>query len=107
MPERRVPIPEYWQPEDFRIPGMMISDFPDRRFPEVGILKKIRRHKKHILNAISYGMNNARVEATNNKIKLIVCKVYGSRNLGNMLDMVYLVCSNLRVPLPNRKPKLA
>lgn len=66
---------------------------------------KIKRHKEHILNTIRYGMSNARIEATNNKIKLIVRKAYGFRNIQNMLDMVYLVCSDLKVPLPNRKPK--
>lgn len=50
------------------------------------------------------GMSNARIEVTNNKIKLIIRKAYGFRNI---LDMVYLVCSDLRVPLPNRKPKAA
>ncbi len=64
---------------------------------------KVKRHREHILNAIRFGMSNARIEATNNKIKLIVRKAYGFRNIQNMLDMVYLVCSKLRVPLPNRK----
>lgn len=50
-----------------------------------------------------YGMSNARIEATNNKIKLIIRKAYGFRNIQNMLDMVYLVCSDIRIPLPNRK----
>lgn len=68
---------------------------------------KIKRHRDHILNTIRLGMSNARVEATNNKIKLIVRKAYGFRNIQNMLDMVYLVCSDLSVPLPNRKPKSA
>lgn len=68
---------------------------------------KIKRHRDHILNTIRLGMSNARIEATNNKIKLIVRKAYGFRNIQNMLDMVYLVCSDLRVPLPNRKPKTA
>jgi transposase len=68
---------------------------------------KIKRHKEHILNTIRLGMSNARIEATNNKIKLIVRKAYGFRNIQNMLDMVYLVCSDLRIPLPNRKPKHA
>ena len=54
---------------------------------------KIKRHKDHILNAIRLGMSNARIEATNNKIKLIIRKAYGFRNIQNMLDMVYLVCS--------------
>lgn len=57
---------------------------------------------EHILNIIRLGVSNARVEATNNKIKLIVRKAYGFRNIENMLDMVYLVCSDLRIPLPNR-----
>lgn len=64
--------------------------------------RKIRRHKDHILNTIRLGLSNARIEAINNKIKLVVRKAYGFRNIGNMLDMVYLVCSNLKVPLPNR-----
>lgn len=66
------------------------------------LYKKVKRHKKHILNAIKLGISNARIEATNNKIKLIIRKAYGFRNIQNMLDMVYLVCSNLKVPLPNR-----
>ena len=65
--------------------------------------KKIRRHKEHILNTIRLGLSNARVEATNNKIKLIVRKAYGFRNMNNMMDMIYLVCSDLVIPLPNRK----
>ena len=71
------------------------------------LYKKIKRHEKHILNTIRLGMSNARVEAINNKIKLIVRKAYGFRNIGNLLDMVYLVCSDLRIPLPNRKLKAA
>lgn len=69
--------------------------------------KKIRRHKEHILNTIRLGMSNARIEAINNKIKLIVRKAYGFRNIQNMLDMFYLVCSDLVIPLSNRKSKSA
>ena len=68
--------------------------------------KKIRRHKEHILNTIRLGLSNARIEATNNKIKLIVRKAYGFRNMQNMMDMIYLVCSDLVIPLPNRKAKV-
>ena len=76
------------------------------RMPAFKVLyEKIKRHKEHILNTIRLGMSNARIEATNNKIKLIIRKAYGFRNIQNMLDMVYLVCSDLRVPLPNRKHK--
>ena len=71
------------------------------------LYQKIKRHKEHILNAIRFGLSNARIEAINNKIKLIIRKAYGFRNIQNMLDMVYLVCSDLRIQLPNRKPKPA
>ena len=67
------------------------------------LYKKIKRHKKHILNTICLGLSNARIEATNNKIKLIIRKAYSFRNIQNMMDMVYLVCSDIRIPLPNRK----
>ena len=69
------------------------------------LYQKVKRHKEHILNAIKLGMSNARIEAINNKIKLIIRKAYGFRNIQNMLDMVYLVCSDLRLTLPNRKSK--
>ena len=71
------------------------------------LCRKIRRHKEHIMNTIRLSMSNARIEAINNKIKLIIRKAYGFRNITNMLDMVYLVCSNLRIPLPNRKATVA
>lgn len=64
------------------------------------LYQKIKRHKTHILNTIRYGMSNARIEATNNKIKLIIRKAYGFRNIQNMLDMVYLVCSDIRISFP-------
>ena len=42
------------------------------------------------------------IEATNNKIKVVIRRSYGFRNLENMFDLVFLCCSNLRIPLPNR-----
>ena len=68
------------------------------------LYEKVKRHREHILNTIRLGLSNARIEATNNKIKLIIRKAYGFRNIRNMMDMVYLVCSNITIPLPNRKP---
>ena len=41
------------------------------------LYQKIKRHREHILNTIRLGVSNARIEATNNKIKLIVRKAYG------------------------------
>lgn len=63
---------------------------------------KIKRHKEYILNFISTGISNARVEANNNKISLLVHRSFGFKNFKNMVDLIMLVCSNLKVPLPNR-----
>ncbi|WP_130838478.1 transposase [Lachnoclostridium sp. Marseille-P6806] len=60
-------------------------------------------------HVVEWAMNALRAmpgsKATNNKIKLIIRKAYGFRNMQNMMDMVYLVCSNIAIPLPNRKPR--
>ena len=66
------------------------------------LAKKIRRNREFILNTISYGLSNARIEATNNKIKLLIRRSYGFRNIDSMLSMIYLTCSDLKIPLLNR-----
>ncbi len=76
------------------------------RIPAIcDLARKIRRHREHILNTIRLRISNARIEATNNKIKLIIRRAFGFRNIDNLIDLIYLVCSDLEVPLPNRKCK--
>ena len=70
-------------------------------FVELG--RKIRRHREYIMNFIRTGISNARVEANNNKISLLIHRSFGFRNLANMVDLIMLVCSNLVIPLPNRQ----
>lgn len=60
------------------------------------LLRNIRRHKEHIINTIRYGLSNVRIEVMNNKIKLIIRKSYGFRNIENMKAIVYPTCSNIR-----------
>ena len=69
-------------------------------FVELG--RKIKRHKEYIMNFIYTGISNARIEANNNKISLLIHRSFGFRNFTNMVDMIMLICSNLSVPLPNR-----
>lgn len=64
------------------------------------LAKKIKRHKDYILNFIKTGISNARAEANNNKISLLVHRSYGFRNFSNMVDLIMLVCSDLDIPLP-------
>lgn len=63
---------------------------------------KIKRHFSAIIAAAKYGLSNARIEATNNKIKLIIRRAYGFRNVDNMIAMVMLSCSAVQPRLPGR-----
>ena len=55
--------------------------------------KKLDRHKENFINSISYKLSNARVEANNNKIKLLIRRAYGYRNLKNLINEVLFACS--------------
>ena len=75
------------------------------RIPQfVELQRKIKRHKIAILATIRYGISNARMEATNNKVKLAVRMAYGFRNLDNLISTVFLRCGNLPVALPGHHP---
>ena len=66
------------------------------RIPSIYELqKKIRRHKEAILNTAKYHLSNARIEATNNKIKLTIRMAYGFRSINNLIDMIFLRCSDI------------
>ena len=69
----------------------------------VELQRKIARHKEHILNAIRFKASNARIEATNNKIKLLIRVAYGFRNIDSMISLIMLCCSSIRIPLPGRE----
>jgi len=66
----------------------------------VELQRKIRRHMTSILNTIEYRLTNARIEAINNKIKLSIRMAYGFRNIDNMIAMIMLRCSDIKVQLP-------
>ena len=64
--------------------------------------KKIKRHFLAIVAAAKFSLSNARSEATNNKIKLIIRTAFGFRNMDNMVAMVMLSCSDFHPALPGR-----
>ena len=72
----------------------------------VELSKKIRRHREAIISTVRYGLSNARIESMNNKIKVLIRKAYGFRNIENLKDLIMLVCSNLykeiRLPYEQR-----
>jgi len=65
--------------------------------------KKIKRHFDAIVAAAKHRLSNARSEAANNKIKLVIRMAYGFRNVENMIAMVMLSCSELCPALPDRR----
>ena len=70
--------------------------------PFIALADKVERHLGGILNFVSTGISSAKSEATNSKIKLIIRKAHGFRNLDNMFDLIYLCCSSIEIPLPYR-----
>ena len=64
--------------------------------------KKIKRHFAAIVAAAKFRLSNARSEAANNKIKLIIRTAFGFRNVDNMVATVMLSCSDCHPSLPGR-----
>ena len=85
-----------------------IEDAISSGFPAFKKLaEKIKARKGEILNSIEYGENSAKSEQTNGKIKHLIHTAHGFRNLDNMFALIYLSCSDLVIPLPNRyRPSL-
>jgi len=78
------------------------------RIPEfVELQRKIRRHINAIVATVTHQISNARVEATNNKIKLTIRMAYGFRNIDNLIAMIYLRCGGRMILLPGRAPEAA
>ena len=78
------------------------------RIPEyVELQRKIRRHMDAIVATVTHQISNARVEATNNKIKLTIRMAYGFRNIDNLIALIYLRCGGCVIYLPGRAPEAA
>lgn len=71
----------------------------------VELQRKIKRHMESIIATVTNGLSNARIEATNNKIKLSVRMAYGFRNIDNLISLVMLRCGYLPVALPGRSSR--
>ena len=77
------------------------------RIPEITELaRKIRRRRPDILRTIELGYSNARREAFNNRIKVIIRMAYGFHHVNNLIALVMLRCSGLdiRLPQPRTQP---
>jgi transposase len=69
--------------------------------PFVRLAQTITRHRDGILAAVRLGVNNARVEALNNKVRLITRRAYGFHSARAALALVYLTCGPIDLTLPH------
>jgi len=72
--------------------------------PFVKLGRTIRKHREGILAARRLGMSNARAEALNNKVKLIVRRAYGFHSAQAALALILLACGPVTLTLPHERP---
>jgi transposase len=71
--------------------------------PFVRLGKTIRKHRDGILSARRLNLSNARAEAMNNRVKLIVRRAYGFHSANAALALVHLVCGPVTLTLPHEQ----
>jgi transposase len=72
-----------------------------RAFVRLG--QTIRKHTQGILAAIATTINNARVEALNNKARLITRRAYGFHSARAALALIHLTCGPITLALPHEQ----
>jgi transposase len=72
--------------------------------PFIRLGKTIRKHREGILAARRLKLSNARAEALNNKVKLIVRRAYGLHSARAALALILLTCGPLTLTLPHERP---
>ncbi len=71
--------------------------------PFVRLGRTIRKHRAGILAARRLKLSNARAEAMNNKVKLIVRRAYGFHSAQAALALVHLTCGPITLTLPHEQ----
>ena len=71
--------------------------------PFVRLGRTIRKHRDGILAARRLKISNARAEAMNNKVKLIVRRAYGFHSANAALALVHLTCGPVTLTLPHER----
>ena len=71
--------------------------------PFIRLGRTIRKHREGILAARRLKLSNARAEAQNNKVKLIVRRAYGFHSANAALALVHLTCGPVALTLPHER----
>ena len=72
--------------------------------PFIRLGRTIRKHRQGILAARRLKLSNARAEALNNKVKLIVRRAYGFHSARAALALILLTCGPITPTLPHERP---
>ena len=67
----------------------------------VKLAATITKHREGILAAVRLGVTNARAEALNNKVRLIVRRAYGFHSADAALALIHLTCGPIELTLPH------
>ena len=96
-------------------PGLAVEDVAElidrllarlsrsRLKPFVRLGRTIRKHREGILAARCMNLSNARAEALNNKVKLIVRRAYGFHSANAALALIHLTCGHITLQLPHEQ----
>jgi transposase len=71
--------------------------------PFIRLGRTIRKHREGILAARRLKLSNARAEALNNKVKLLVRRAYGFHSANAALALVHLTCGPITLTLPHEQ----
>lgn len=74
--------------------------------PLITAARTIRTYRDGILDAIRLRINNARAEALNNHVRLIIRRARGFHSLAATLAMIMLCCGPITVQLPHERPSI-
>lgn len=69
-----------------------------RLSPFERLARTVKKHRAGILRAIELPLSNARLEGTNNKIRLLSHRAYGFHSAAALISMIYLCCSGISLP---------
>ncbi|MGI5516133.1 transposase [Streptomyces sp. CA-106131] len=73
----------------------------------VHLQRRIRRHYAAIQAALTTGMSNGLIEATNTKTRLIIRRGFGFKHADAIIALVMLALGGNRPTLPGRQPASA
>ena len=71
--------------------------------PFIRLGRTIRKHRQGILAARRLKLSNARAEAMNNRVKLIVRRAYGFHSPQAALALIHLTCGPVTLTLPHEQ----